>query len=72
MIVLLIIVFICIILIDVPDLIEKKCRHELIIYSAFIGLAFILSICLITGIPIPSPVKASRYVVKNILHLNYK
>lgn len=72
MIFLLIMIFIGIILIEVPVLIKNKYWHELKIFSAFLFIAFIMSLFYIIGIPIPNPVKGEEYLIKHILHLNYK
>ena len=72
MIFILIIIFIVIILVEVPDLIKNKYWHELRIFSAFLIVAFVMSLFYIIGIPIPNPAKAQEYLIKDILHLNYK
>jgi len=72
MVLLLIIIFIGIILVDVPDMIKSGYWHELKIFSVFLVAAFIMSVLYIIGIPIPNPVKGMEYVVKDLLHLNYK
>ncbi|WP_026881528.1 hypothetical protein [Clostridium akagii] len=72
MIFLLIMIFIGIILIEVPGLIKNKYWHELKIFSVFLIIAFIMSLFYIIGIPIPNPVKGEEYLIKHILHLNYK
>ncbi|MDP4146216.1 MAG: hypothetical protein Q8936_17310 [Bacillota bacterium] len=72
MVFLLIIIFIVIILFDVPEMIKKEYWRELKVYSVFLIIAFTMSIFLVTGLPIPNPVKGMEYVVKDILHLNYK
>ncbi|WP_341420317.1 hypothetical protein [Clostridium magnum] len=46
--------------------------HELKIFSVFLIAAFTMSLFYIIGIPIPNPAKGMEYVVKDLLHLNYK
>lgn len=72
MILLLIIIFIVIIWFEVPDMVKNEYFHELKIFSIFLIAAFILSLFYIIGIPIPNPVKGTEYLIKDILHLNYK
>jgi len=72
MVLLLIIIFIGIILVDVPEMIRNGYWHEFKIYSIFLAAAFTMSLFYIIGIPIPNPVKGMEYVVKDLLHLNYK
>lgn len=68
----LIIIFICIILFEVPDMIKNGYWHEFKIFSLFLIAAFTISLLYILRIPIPNPVKGMEYVVKDLLHLNYK
>ena len=72
MIFLLIIVFIGIALFEIPGLIRKKYWRELTVFSIFLLLAFILSLLQAIGTKIPSPMKGIQYLVKDILHLNYR
>lgn len=72
MIFLLIIVFIGIALFEVPGLIRKKYWRELTVFSIFLLLAFILSLLQTIGVKIPNPTKGMQYLVKDILHLNYR
>lgn len=72
MIYLLVIIFIVIMFIEVPVLIRNKYWHELKIFTGFLILAFVLSLFYIMSIPIPNPIKGQEYLIKDILHLNYK
>lgn len=72
MIFLLIIIFISITFYEVPEMIKNKYWRELKIFSIFLIIAFILSLFYILGMPIPNPVKGMEFVVKDLLHLNYK
>ncbi|WHH58633.1 hypothetical protein QKW49_23025 [Petroclostridium sp. X23] len=72
MIFLLIMVFIGIALFEVPDLIRKKYRRELIVFSLFLLLAFTMAILQTIGVEIPNPSNGIAYVVKDLLGLNYK
>lgn len=72
MIFLLIIIFIGIIFLEVPELIKNKYWRELIVFFAFLIVAFVMSTMYIMNLPIPNPMKAVEYVIKDVLHLNYK
>ncbi len=69
---LLIMVFIGIVLFEVPGLIRKRYWRELIAFSLFLLLAFTMTILQAIGVEIPNPLIGMQYVVKDILHLNYK
>lgn len=69
---LLIIIFIIIIIIEVPKLIKQKYRLELIVYSIFLASAFVLTAFQVSGFKIPSPIKLMTFIVKDVLHMNYK
>jgi hypothetical protein len=72
MIFLIILFFIIIISIEVPKLIKVRAWHEIKVYSVFMLIAFILSSMQIFGIKLPSPVKAIVFIVRDLLHINYK
>lgn len=72
MVFLLIIIFIGITFFEVPEMIRNGYWHELKMFSVFLIAAFTMSLLYILGIPIPNPVKGMEYVVKDLLHLNYK
>jgi len=72
MIVLLLISFVIIALISVPKLIREKQWRELIVYSGLFAIAVTLSVLLFYGVPVPSPIKGVQYIIKDVLHLNYK
>ncbi len=65
-------VFILISVIDIKIYLKKKYYKEIILYSILILGGFILSILLVLGVRIPSPSIAIKYIVKDMLHLNYK
>ncbi|MDF2880470.1 MAG: hypothetical protein K0R54_1027 [Clostridiaceae bacterium] len=69
---LIIVIFIGIIIIEVPAMIKNRYWHELKIFFGFLMAAFIMSLFYINGIPIINPVKDIEFLVKDILHLNYK
>jgi len=69
---LLIMVFIGIILFEVPNLIREKHWRELTVFSVFLLLAFILSLLQTIGVKILSPMQGIQYVFKDLLHLSYK
>ncbi|WPC44371.1 hypothetical protein [Clostridium sp. JS66] len=72
MVFLLMIIFISIILYEVPHMVKGGYWHELKVFFVFLIVAFIISLFYILEIPIPNPVKGMEYVVKDLLHLNYK
>lgn len=72
MISLLILAFTGVALFEVPALIQKKYWRELIVFSLFLLLAFVLALLQTIGVDIPSPLRGIGYVVKDLLHLNYK
>lgn len=72
MVFLLIFIFIIILLIEVPNLVNNKYWRELIVFTIFSLTAFILSLLCILNLPIINPVYIVTYFVKDILHLNYK
>ena len=70
--ILIIIIFISIIIIEVPDLIKNGYWHELKIFFVFLMAAFIMSLFYFNGMPIINPAKDIEFIVKNVLHLDYK
>ena len=72
MIFLLVIFFAGLILFEAPNMIKNKYWRELMVFSVFSIAAFILCLLYIMDLPIPNPAAGMEYVVKDILHLNYK
>ena len=72
MIFLLITVFIGIILFEVPSLIRNKHWRELIVFSSLLSVAFILSLLQILDVKVPSPSEGINFLIRDVLHLNYK
>jgi len=70
-IILLIAVFVCIALLDVPKLIKTKEWKYLVVFSPFFIIAFTMSILLVSGVNIPSPIMEIQYFIKDILNLHY-
>lgn len=68
----LIMFFIGVVFIEVPELIRKKYWRELTVFSLLLLLAFILSLLQTMGVKIPSPMKGIQYLIKDILHLSYE
>jgi hypothetical protein len=68
----LILFFIIIITIEVPKLIKVEAWHEIRVYSIFMFIAFALYLLQVFGIKLPSPVKAIVFIVRDLLHVNYK
>ncbi|QAA31381.1 hypothetical protein C1I91_06840 [Clostridium manihotivorum] len=69
---LLIIFFVIIMYIEIPPLIKNNYVKELAVSSVLIFLAFIVSVLFILDIHIFNPVEFIIYVIKDLLHLNYK
>lgn len=69
---LIVIIFIGIIIIEVPAMIKNRYWHELKIFFGFLLAAFIMSLFYLHGLPVINPVKGMEFIVKNVLHLNYK
>lgn len=72
MVFLLIIIFIGIMLFEIPGMVKRGDWRELKVFLGFLIIAFIMSLLYIIGVPIPNPVKGMEYLVKDVLHLNYK
>lgn len=70
--VLVIITFVIIIIIDVPRLIRNRYQKELIVFSGLMAFAFLISVLRIKGYNLPNPVEGMQYVIKDILHINYR
>ncbi|AFL99159.1 MULTISPECIES: hypothetical protein [Desulfitobacterium] len=68
---LLVIVFLGVVLFEIPNLIQKKHWRELITVTFFLSIGFILSLLLTMGIEVPNPSKALVYIFKEVLHLSY-
>lgn len=72
MIFLLIALFICMILYEVPELVKNKYWKELAVFSILISIAFIISLAYVMNVEIPNPVRDTQYFVKDLLHLSYE
>jgi len=72
MVFLLVSAFIGVILFEVPSLIRNKHWRELIVFSIFLSIAFVMALLATLGVKLPSPSKGIDYFVKDILHLNYQ
>jgi len=70
-IILLFAVFVCIALLDVPNLIKTKEWKYLAVFSIFFVIAFTMSFLLVIGVDIPSPMLAIQYFLKDVLNLHY-
>lgn len=71
MIYLLLLIYIFIALLQVPGLIKKKYWRELAAFSIFYMTALIMGVLYVLDIHIPSPMKAERYIVEDLLGLKY-
>jgi hypothetical protein len=66
-----ILIYIFIAILQVPSLIKQKFWKEFIVFSFLYVTAFVLSIMYVLDFDLPSPYRAIRYLIKDILHLNY-
>ncbi|MBE6828577.1 MAG: hypothetical protein E7519_00045 [Ruminococcaceae bacterium] len=69
---LVIIVFIGIALLDLPDMIKNKRWRDLAIYSVIFLLVFVLGTLMAFDVKVPSPIKAIQAFYQNVLHLSFK
>lgn len=53
-------------------MIKNEYWRELKVFSILLIIAFIISLFYILELPIPNPVKGTEYLIKDVLHLNYK
>jgi hypothetical protein len=67
-----IISFVVIIFIEVPEMLKKRQLKELITFFIFTSIALILSTFFVFKISIFNPVDFLNYIIKDLLHLNYK
>jgi len=72
MIFLLICVFIGVILFEVPTLIRNKHWRELVVFSIFLSIAFIMALLQTIGVKLPSPAKGIDFLIRDFLHWNYQ
>lgn len=72
MIIIIIVSFAIIAIMDLPELIKNRYRLDFAIYSLIFVFALILSLLLMAGITIPSPIMWFEHIIKDVLHLNYK
>ncbi|MHC1684795.1 MAG: hypothetical protein AB6733_17920 [Clostridiaceae bacterium] len=72
MIFLLIFVFITIAILEIPKLIKKKYRKELGVFMFFFSTSIIISLLIVLGVNVPSPVGWLENFVGKVLHLRYK
>lgn len=68
---LVIIFFIIIIFMEIPELIKRRYVKELIVSSILIFTAFIFSTLYILDITIFNPLDLIIFLIKDLLHLNY-
>ena len=64
-------VFAIIAMMDLPELLRKRYRHDLIVYCVFYASALTLAMLLVLKIDIPSPIKGIQQFIKDTLHLGY-
>ncbi|GFP77396.1 hypothetical protein [Clostridium fungisolvens] len=69
---LMIISFVIIILMELSELLRKRQFRELLAFGIFTLIALIISIFYVLRIPIFNPVEILQYIIKDLLHLNYR
>lgn len=69
---LLIIVFIFVAVINMPELIRKKYWNDLTVFSVLLFPSILMSFLLLNNVTIPSPFEGMNFIIKDLLHLNYK
>jgi hypothetical protein len=57
MVILLILIFLCIILFEVPRLVREEMWRELAVFSVLLAIGFGISLAQAMGLPIPNPTK---------------
>ncbi|AAK76764.1 hypothetical protein BJV85_003860 [Clostridium acetobutylicum] len=72
MVLLSIIVFIGVALYEVPALITNKYYKDLTVFSILMFMSLVLVLLYILNLPVPNPLNIITFIVKNLLHLNYK
>lgn len=58
--------------INLPGIIKRRIRRELIIYSTIFVLVFVLAVLVTVGVRIPSPIKAIQAFYRDVLHMSFK
>ncbi len=56
---------------DLPALIHKKCRSELMAYGAVFVLSLLLAVMKTFGAEIPTVVNGLKFVIEDMLGLSY-
>ena len=57
---------------DLPKLIKEKSKKDIAIFCILYIIAFIVAFLQVKGVDIPSPVKALRYLMEDVMHLNFE
>jgi hypothetical protein len=70
--ILLVLIFIIIAAIDLPPILKKRGRADVIAFSVIYSMAFILSLLFVLDIKIPSPAKGFVFIVRDVLGISYK
>ena len=71
MIIALLAAFIVVALINVPGLVREKRWKDLWVYSGVYVLTLTISVLMVLGVQIPSPIMGIEYLFENVLHLSY-
>ncbi|MDD4570143.1 MAG: hypothetical protein PHE70_08480 [Tepidanaerobacteraceae bacterium] len=71
MVIALILVFILILLLEVPGLLKKKAWKELAAFSVLLTIGFVLGLLQVIGVKIPSPNDGIMLLLKLMLKIDY-
>lgn len=69
MLIILFFIFLMIALIDIPGLIRKQYWWELMVYSGLMLIALILSVLIVSGVPLPAVTTEIGRFIEKIFHL---
>ncbi len=65
------ILFVLIAVFEVPAILQKKLKRELVVFLVLFVLSFTVSVFFALGFDIPSPIMGIKYLFQNILHISY-
>jgi len=69
--IILIVVYILILVLNVPGLIKRKEWRELTAFSVLYVIAFTLGLLYVLDVPIPSPMKGLQHLIADVLGIKY-
>ena len=69
--ILFLLIYILIIVLNVPGLIKKREWKELAAFSVLYIIAFVLGLMYVLDIPVPSPMKGLQHLIVDIMGIKY-